>query len=221
MGPISDSVVTQSGVFLVMTVVGTVAFAVSGVLAAAEAGHDWLGATVVAIATAIGGGTVRDLLIGNIPVAWINDEWPVVIALGTVTVCLVALRVRPRVDPRRHSVYLATDAVGLGAFVVVGTSISLGTGTSYFVAVLMGVVSGVGGGVARDLLTGRTPMIFVGQIYAVAGLCGALVYVGLVETGASDIWCVWVGTATVVAIRAVAIRFDLHLPRAGGDRPDF
>lgn len=202
-----------------MTVIGTVAFAASGAIAAAEAGHDWLGAAVVGIATAIGGGTVRDLVIGNTPVTWVRDEWPVVVALATVAACLVVLRVRPQVDPRRHGLYLGTDAVGLGAFVVVGSSIAMEAATSSFVAVLMGVVTGVGGGVARDLLTGRTPEVFVGQIYAVAGLVGAVTFVGLTDAGAPEAWGVWLATGAVVVLRGVAVRFDLHLPRASGQGP--
>jgi len=79
----------------------------------------------------------------------------------------------------------------------------------------MGVVTGVGGGVIRDLFTGRTPMVFVGQVYAVAGLLGSIVYVGLRETSASESLRVWIPVAVVVIMRALAIRFDLHLPRTG------
>lgn len=217
---LANQVATNEGVFLVVAVIGTIAFATSGVLAAAEAGLDWLGATVLAVVVSIGGGTIRDILIGNLPTTWVQDEWPVIVALCTVVVGLVMLRLPWRIDPRNQAWYLASDAVGLGAFVVLGASIAIDNGTSSFIAVFMGVITGVGGGVIRDIFTGRTPMVFVGQVYAIAGLVGAVAHVALRETSASDSVRVWVPVAVVVALRALAIRFDLHLPRTGTQARD-
>ena len=198
---------------LVVTVVGTIAFAISGVMAAAEAGMDWLGGVVMAAAAAIGGGTVRDLLLGETPVFWVDDRWPLLAALGTAAVALVMLRLRPSIDPRRTTLYVATDAIGLGAFVVVGTSVALDAGTSYFMAAVMGVITGVGGGVLRDVLARRTPIVLVGEIYAVAGLLGAVAQLGLREAGAGTSLQIWLSLLIIVAVRAVAVRFGLHLPR--------
>lgn len=204
---------TTEGVFLFVAVMGTIAFALSGVFASAEAGHDWLGAAVLAVVVSIGGGTIRDLLIGNLPVTWVTDEWPVTVALATVVVALAVLRLPFHIDPRNHLWYLASDAVGLGAFVVLGTSIALDNNTSSFIAIFMGVITGVGGGVIRDIFTGKTPMVFVGQIYAVAGLVGATIHVALREAKASDGIQVWLPVAIVVVMRVLAIKFDIHLPR--------
>jgi uncharacterized membrane protein YeiH len=198
---------------LVVTVVGTIAFAISGVMAAAEAGMDWLGGVVMAAAAAIGGGTVRDLLLGETPVFWVDDRWPLLAALGTAAVALVMLRLRPSIDPRRTTLYVATDAIGLGAFVVVGTSVALDAGTSYFIAAVMGVITGVGGGVLRDVLARRTPIVLVGEIYAVAGFLGAVAQLGLREAGAGTSLQIWLSLLIIVAVRAVAVRFGLHLPR--------
>ena len=96
-------VATNEGVFLAVAVIGTVAFATSGVLAAAEAGLDWLGAAVLAVVVSIGGGTIRDVLIGNTPVTWVQDEWPVIVALGTVVVGLIMLRLPWHIDPRNQA----------------------------------------------------------------------------------------------------------------------
>jgi uncharacterized membrane protein YeiH len=161
-----------SDMVLVVSIVGTIAFALSGVMAATKAEMDWLGGVVLAAVAAIGGGTVRDLLLGTTPVFWVEDEWPLIVALGTAVVAIVALRVQPSVDPRRTALYVASDAVGLGAFVVVGTSVALDAGTSYLIAAVMGVITGVGGGVLRDVLARRTPIVLVGEIYAIAGLVG-------------------------------------------------
>lgn len=196
---------------LLVSVVGTVAFALSGVMAASEAGMDWLGGVVLAALAAIGGGTIRDVLIDN-EVFWIADEWPLLLSLLTAATAIAALCARPTIDPRRAAWYVASDAVGLGAFVVVGTSIALESGASNVVSVFMGVVTGVGGGVLRDVLARRTPIIFVGEIYAVAGLIGSLVHVVLVERGAGAVAELWIPLAVVVAVRAAAVRWSLRLP---------
>ena len=203
----------MSDALLVVSVIGTIAFALSGVMAAAEAEMDWLGAVVLAAVAAIGGGTVRDLLLGETPVFWVDDRWPLLAALGTAAVALVMLRLRPSIDPRRTTLYVATDAIGLGAFVVVGTSVALDAGTSYFIAAVMGVITGVGGGVLRDVLARRTPIVLVGEIYAVAGLLGAVAQLGLREAGAGTSLQIWLSLLVIVAVRAVAVRFGLHLPR--------
>ncbi|MFZ9356163.1 MAG: trimeric intracellular cation channel family protein [Ilumatobacteraceae bacterium] len=203
----------MSDALLVVSVVGTIAFALSGVMAAAEAEMDWLGAVVLAAVAAIGGGTVRDLLLGETPVFWVDDRWPLLAALDTAAVALVMLRLRPSIDPRRTTLYVATDAIGLGAFVVVGTSVALDAGTSYFIAAVMGVITGVGGGVLRDVLARRTPIVLVGEIYAVAGLLGAVAQLGLREAGAGTSLQIWLSLLIIVAVRAVAVRFGLHLPR--------
>lgn len=196
---------------LLVSVIGTIAFSLSGVMAATEAGMDWLGGIVLAAVAAIGGGTIRDLLIDN-EVFWIADEWPLVVALATAAAAILVLRARPTIDPRRAAWYVASDAVGLGAFVVVGTSIALESGTSNFIAAFMGVITGVGGGVLRDVFARRTPIVFVGEIYAVAGLIGALVHVLLVEGDAGAIAELWVPLVVVVVVRAAAVRWSLRLP---------
>lgn len=204
---------TISGAFVALTVIGTIAFAVSGVMAAARSGMDWLGALVLAVVVAVGGGTMRDVLIGHLPVMWVDTKWPVVVALGTAVAGIVLLRLGPTLDPTEWRLYLAADALGLGAFVVLGTRIALDDGASVFIAVIMGVVTGVGGGVVRDVVTGRKPMVLVGQIYAVAGIGGALVYVALDAVRVNESLAVWPPVALVLVVRALVVRYDWHLPR--------
>lgn len=208
--------VGASDAVLAVSIIGTVAFALSGVMAATEAGMDWLGGVVLAVVAAIGGGTIRDLLIDN-RVFWISDEWPLIVSLVTAAMAILLLRARPSVDPRRASWYVASDAVGLGAFSVVGASIALDAGTSYFIAAFMGVVTGVGGGVLRDVFARRTPIVFIGEIYAVAGLIGVLAHLALVEANAGDIATLWIPLAVVVAVRAAAVRWSWRLPRIIGE----
>ena len=200
--------------FLALEVLGTITFAVSGVMAAARASMDWLGALVLAIVVAVGGGTIRDLLLGHLPVSWLERPWPVVLAGATAVVLLAVLRWWPHLDPESSTPMLVADAVGLSAFVIVGTQIGLDSGLSPFLAVLLGVLTGVGGGVLRDVLTGTTPVVLVGQIYAVAGLAGGAWFALLATRGVDTQVCVWTSVAMVFVIRMVAIRRDWHLPRA-------
>ncbi len=205
---------TASAAFVVLEVVGTMAFAVSGVMAAARAGMDWLGAVVLAIAVAIGGGTLRDVLLGRLPVAWLETVWPVLLAIGTAAVMLVVLRIWPRAHLEAAKPILVADAAGLSAFVIVGTQIGLAATLTPVLAVMLGVLTGVGGGVIRDLLTATKPAVLVGQIYAVAGLLGGAWFVLLEGLGVDTQVSVWTSVALVLALRLAAIRYGWHLPKA-------
>lgn len=205
---------TASTAFVVLEAVGTMAFAISGVMAAARAGMDWLGAVVLAIAVAIGGGTLRDVLLGRLPVAWLETVWPVLLAIGTAAVMLVVLRIWPRAHLEAASPILVADAAGLSAFVIVGTQIGLAATLTPVLAVMLGVLTGVGGGVIRDLLTATKPAVLVGQIYAVAGLMGGAWFVLLEGLGVDTQVSVWTSVALILAMRLAAIRYGWHLPKA-------
>ena len=211
-GTMVATVDTTSGVFVALTVIGTIAFATSGVMAAAEASFDWLGALVLAVVVAVGGGTLRDVILGR-PVSWVTDEWPVVVALGTAVAGILVLRIKPHLEPHESWPFLMMDTIGLATFVVLGASISLESGTSAFVAVLMGVVTGVGGGIVRDVLSGQRPIVFVGQLYAIPGILGASIHTLLDGLDVVRTVTVWLPVAFVVVLRTLAVRGDWHLPR--------
>ena len=222
---VMEEAATSSAAFLALEVIGTIGFAVSGVMAAARARMDWLGAVVLALAVAIGGGTLRDILLGQLPVGWLERSWPVLVAIGTAVVMLVALRVWPRAHLDASVPILVADAAGLSAFVVLGTQLGLQADFAPFLAVMLGVLTGVGGGVIRDLLTGRKPVVLVGQIYAVAGIAGGAWFALLEVTGVDTQISVWTSVALIFGIRMVAIQRDWHLPSAaplidGGERDD-
>ena len=205
---------TATTAFLILAIVGTVAFSISGVMAAARADMDWLGAIVLAIVVAVGGGTIRDLLMGELPVSWLQDAWPVVISIATAVFILVILRLKPKVEVENWTPIEIADAAGLSAFVIIGTEIGLVAGLNPFFAILLGTVSGVGGGVLRDVLTGNKPMVLVGQIYAVAGISGAALFTFMAWAGVSSQISVWVCVVTILAIRLLAIRNEWSLPKA-------
>ena len=106
------------------------------------------------------------------------------------------------------------DAAGLAAFVIIGTQVALNAGITPFFAILLGVLTGVGGGVIRDILTGRKPIVLVGHIYAVAGIVGGALFVVMLELGINTQVSIWISVATIFSLRMVAIRKNWSLPRA-------
>jgi uncharacterized membrane protein YeiH len=205
---------TTSTPFLILEIIGTIAFAVSGVMAAARAGMDWLGAIVLALAVAIGGGTLRDVLLGRLPVGWLEQIWPVLVAIGTAVAMLIVLRIWPRAHLEAFRPIQVADAAGLSAFVILGTEIGLRAGLTGFLAVMLGVLTGVGGGVIRDLLTGTRPAVLVGQIYAVAGLLGGAWFALLEHLHVNTQVSVWTSVAMILVVRLVAIQRNWNLPKA-------
>lgn len=207
-------------IFDLLSVFGTMAFAVSGAAAAMRVGMDVIGVSVLAVLTAVGGGSLRDLAINNLPMWWIADAWAVFLSLG-LALLLVPFRKRLSEShaPDSWRVVVIADAFGLGAFVVIGASLTLSLGFAPWVAVAMGVVTATGGGVLRDVLANTTPLIFYsGQIYATAALAGSILFVLFAEAGWSGAWAFLVPAVAVVAVRLVAIRRRWALPalRMGG-----
>jgi len=191
--------------------------ALTGVLAARGRGLDLFGVLVLAIVTAFGGGTVRDLLAGDLPVAWLRDPRYLYTALGTGLVSFFAVRLRP--PPSR--LLDVADAFALALFNVVGARKGLALGFDASVAVMLGVMTGVAGGIVRDVLIGRLPLVFRRDtyFYATAAAIGGAVYallqrrLGLGESPAG--FC---GIAVCLALRLAALRWRLALP--GFDRRD-
>lgn len=188
---------------------GTAVFAVSGALAAGRKQMDFFGAAVLAVVTAVGGGTFRDLVLGRTPVFWVGDAAYIVLAVGAgIAAFFVA----------RYARYLrgllaVADAVGLATFTVIGTRIAMDEGATPVIAVMMGIMTGVLGGMVRDLLAGEIPLVLRREIYATASLIGALVYVVLATNwGHSPIIVVSAALVTL-GIRLVALRWHLTLPR--------
>lgn len=202
---------------LAMTIIGLIAFAASGAVAGARAGMDWLGLTTLAAVTAIGGGTLRDLLMVQTP-GWLVDFWP---TLVLIAVTVIAVWIAARVFPwQRHQHWMArlftlTDAVGLAAFTVVGTDIALDGGFAAGPSVVLGVISGVGGGVIRDVLAGRRIAVFTGEVYALAALAGSLTF--LATRGLGPIAPFLLGVAVVLLIRLGAVALGWRVPTLPSD----
>lgn len=193
--------------------IGTVVFAVSGVVAVAERKLDWFGVVVVATVTAVGGGTMRDLILGDTPVFWIDDNKYLFFALagGLLAIPLVRMFGRDHEEFERNLVLL--DALGLSLFAITGAQLTLELGFDGSVAVVCGILTGVGGGVIRDLLAGQHPLILRSDIYATAALAGTAAYVLLIEnTSINQAPAMAIGMLTIFTLRMVAYRRNWSLP---------
>jgi uncharacterized membrane protein YeiH len=195
-------------IFYCFDLAGVAVFAVSGVLAAQQKGLDILGVTVIAALTAIGGGTLRDLLLDRHPIFWINDPTYVVVIIASALLTVSYARVWP--PPR--SAILVVDALGLALFALSGAQVAEAARCPPIIVVLLGTMTGVAGGVLREVITGEIPLILRRDIYASAAIAGIGVYLLLQAHGMQQSWAFGVGMVVVVALRLLAIRWALHLP---------
>lgn len=184
--------------------------AVSGVLAARGKHVDLFGVLVLALVTAFGGGTVRDLMVGDLPVAWIRDAHFVttVSAAAVVTFFLARYHYMPR------HLLLVADAVGLALFTVTGARKALAFEIAPANAVVLGVITGVAGGMIRDVLAGEIPMVFRPQIYlyATAAILGATIFVIMAKAGFPSQTALLAGACVTLLLRLAAIHWKLRLP---------
>jgi uncharacterized membrane protein YeiH len=189
--------------------VGTFVFAISGVLTASSKKFDVFGASVIAFVTAIGGGTLRDLLIGSHPIAWIKDLNYLYIIIAAVIVSIIF---KEYVLKLRKALFLF-DTIGIGVFTIIGVQKSLDLGISPIIAIMMGTISAVFGGVIRDILTNETPLIFRKEIYATPCILGGLLYF-LLSSTTIDIRIISLLTALlIISIRLLAVKKKWALPR--------
>ena len=191
----------------ILDFIGTFAFAVSGIRLASAKRFDWFGAYVCGFAVAVGGGTIRDVLLDVTP-AWMTDP----IYLLCTGLALVWVIIFGKHIVHLNNTLFTFDAIGLALFTVVGCGKALALGHPFWVAIIMGSITGAAGGVIRDVLINETPLIFRKEIYALACVFGGFVF-----------WlCRWAGiegaalqiitAAAVIALRIVAVRFGLRLP---------
>ncbi len=197
-------------VIIPIAYLGVIAGAVSGVFEARRKDMDVVGASTVGLITALGGGTLRDLLLGRLPVFWISE--PAFPVLGFVVAVLTFYSTRLlRLSARS---ILIPDALALGVFTVMGTARAVEQGTAIFIAVLMGMITGVFGGVLRDVICNEIPNIFVRstQLYATCSFVGAWVYIIMLSTG-FYLWAASLGAILVTFLmRMAAVRWNWKLP---------
>jgi len=186
---------------------GTFAFAISGIRLASAKRFDWFGAYVVGLVTAIGGGTTRDLLLNATPFWMLQPSYLIVTGLALISVILFG-----KYLIRLSNTFFIFDAIGLGLFVVVGIQRTLGAGLPFWVAVLMGMITGSVGGIIRDILINEVPLIFRKDIYALACVIGGLVFYICFLLGISPTVTQIASAVSVILTRVLAVKYHISLP---------
>ena len=206
-------------IIFIMELVGTIAFAASGALTAIQRRMDLFGVNVLGVTTAVGGGLVRDLILGQNPPAMFRDSTYAMTAILTSTILFICVYISRKTGAGRHMriydiLLLVGDTIGLGIFSVMGSyaAVRAGYAGNRFLIVFVGVITGVGGGMLRDIMAGNMPYILVKHVYAVASLAGALTFVLLIPY-TDRITCMFVGAAVVMVIRFLAAYYRWNLPK--------
>lgn len=192
--------------------VGTLAFAISGIRLASAKRFDLFGAYVVGVTTAIGGGTMRDLMLGLSPF-WMTNSFYLVCS----AIALVWVIVFRRLLVRQNNTWFLFDTIGLALFTVTGIEKTLTAGFPFWTAIIMGTMTGAGGGVIRDVFINEVPLIFRKEIYALACVIGGLGYFLCLRTGCDNVTCGIVCGLVVLLSRVLAVKFSLQLPVLKGE----
>ena len=193
---------------LILDLFGTLAFAISGAFRAVRYEMDILGVIALSIATGIGGGLVRDLLLGQTPpLALVNESYIIICTLGALLVFIAAPKIAKRWD-----YVLAADAVGLAVFCAIGAAQADRLGAVPMTIVIMSILTACGGGVIRDLLVNEIPSIFTHDLYASAALLGELIYVLLGNFGINSEIQIAATVSSALLLRTLALKYSLGLP---------
>ncbi|VVE47345.1 trimeric intracellular cation channel family protein [Pandoraea anhela] len=197
-------------ILAIMEAIAVLSCAISGFAEARKQHLDPVGAFVLAFATAFGGGTLRDVLLDHRPFYWVQHQWYSVIILVLSLSTSVVLKLVSRVATER--VLLITDAIGLGFFSASGTSLALQTDMSAFMSVMMGVITGVGGGVIRDILCNEVPLVLRDtRPYAVCAFIGGWIYIALTYADLDPVYTLSISAFSVIFVRLITVAFDVRL----------
>ncbi len=206
-------------IIFVLEMIGTIAFASSGTMIGIRKNMDIFGVIVLGVTTAVGGGCVRDLILGIHPPKMFHDFSYVGVAITTSCLIFLVIYYKKRLLQSQfievyEKVLNTLDAIGIGIFTVVGirTAMTVFVDSNIFLFIFVGVITGVGGGVMRDVLTASVPFVFVKHVYACASLVGAVVYIALNER-IEDVVAMMLSVTTVISIRLLATHYKWNLPR--------
>jgi uncharacterized membrane protein YeiH len=193
----------------IIDMLGTFSFAAAGAFAAMEKKLDPFGVLIISFVTAIGGGTIRDVLIGEFPVAWLNNSLAIWVILAAAAAAVFFGSYLKKLD----KMLFLFDAMGLGLFTMIGIQKGIAHGFSPGICVMLGTITGCFGGVLRDVLLNNVPLIFQKEIYASASIVGGALFFLLLWAGLADNLASTVGIVTVFAVRVMAVRFNWSLPK--------
>jgi len=199
----------HTGFLSIIDILGTFAFAVSGASSAMEKKLDPFGVIILSFVTAIGGGTLRDILIGNTPVGWLKNETTSIVILVAAVITLLFGNALKHLT---NTLFLF-DALGLGLFTIIGIEKGLELHFSPGICIALGTITGCFGGVIRDVLLNNVPLIFQKEIYASACIVGGLIYFLLAKFDMAPYWITLISILSIFFIRIVAVRYRLALPK--------
>lgn len=196
-----------------LDILGTFAFAISGALVASDQDFDLFGVIIIAFVTAVGGGMLRDVLINSHPINWIGD-------LNYVYIILIAVFItflfKSKILPLSKTMFLF-DTIGISVFTLLGLQKGLSLELHPMVALIMGMISAVFGGVIRDILSDKIPLIFQREIYASACLLGGFTYLILKQTQMDENIIIIISASVIVSVRLIAVKYHLELPKIKDD----
>ena len=196
-----------------LDILGTFAFAISGALVASDQDFDLFGVIIIAFVTAVGGGMLRDVLINSHPINWIGD-------LNYVYIILIAVFITflftSKILPLSKTMFLF-DTIGISVFTLLGLQKGLSLELHPMVALIMGMISAVFGGVIRDILSDKIPLIFQREIYASACLLGGFTYLILKQTQMDENIIIIISASVIVSVRLIAVKYNLELPKIKDD----
>ncbi len=194
--------------FYTIDILGTIAFAISGVLVAFNKKMDLFGVLIIAFVTAIGGGTLRDLLIGDTPVSWMKD---ITFTYVIIASAIFAILFRSKINYLRTSLFLF-DTIGIGLYTLIGIQKGISTGLHPVICIVLGTITASFGGVIRDVLCNEIPVIFRKEIYATACILGGIIYFLLIELPIESNIVFIISGIVVVVTRLLAVKFKITLP---------
>lgn len=194
--------------YFAIDILGTIAFAISGVLVAMEKKLDLFGVLIIAFVTAVGGGTLRDMLIGNTPVVWMRESVYIFTILGTVIFAILFVN---QLKYLRKTLFLF-DTIGIGLFTMVGIEKGLSAELMPIICIILGTITASFGGVIRDILCNEIPVIFHKEIYATACILGGISYFLLIQLPIDGAYAYIVAILIIILVRILAVKFHIALP---------
>lgn len=189
-------------------IIAITAEAMSGALAAGRRNMDLFGVALIAFITALGGGTVRDILLGNFPVSWTQHPPYIYLTIGAGLATMVVARFMQKL----HRLFLVLDAMGLIAFTIIGCNVALRLGYQTPVVIMAGITTGIFGGILRDIMCNRTPQVLRHELYASVSMLVAILYLTLLELGVSEDLNTLISFSSGLILRLAAIYWKLSLP---------
>jgi uncharacterized membrane protein YeiH len=202
----------QTNAFAIIELLGVLAFAFTGIIEARKKGMDLIGVYTVSMVTAFGGGTVRDIMIGHYPLYWVQHSGYALMLLGFAFAAAPLSSVFYE-NPRVTKIFVMLDALGLGLFSTVGASVAHQAGCDFYISMLLGAVTGVFGGIIRDIMCNEIPNVFRrNELYATCAVLGSALFLICLSLGFDELLSTLIGIIFIVTLRITSIKYAVKLP---------